>query len=76
MRTIILFSCLLLCACSAAPPPPPPSAPTSVAPASEPATKHALSDSMHDPIDRAKAANAPVEDADAAHDKALEDAGG
>ena len=73
MRATILFFCLLLCACSAAPPS---SAPTSVAPASKPATRHALSDSMHDPIDRAKAANAPVEDADAAHDKALEDAGG
>ena len=71
MRSTILFSCLLVCACSASPPPP-----QAEAPASKPAAKHALSDSMHDPIDRAKAANAPVEDADAAHDKALEDAGG
>jgi hypothetical protein len=72
MRSAILFSCLLLGACAADPPPPP----QADAAAVRPAANHALSDSIHKPIDRAKAANAPVEAADAAHDKALEDAGG
>lgn len=71
MRLAILISCLLLCACSAATPPP-----KTDSAASKPASNHALSDTIHKPIDRAKAANAPVEDADAAHDKALENAGG
>lgn len=71
MRSAILFACLLLSACNVAPPPP-----AKDAPAIKPAANHELSDAIQKPIDRAKAANAPVEDADAAREKALQDAGG
>ena len=71
MRSMILLGCIVLAGCNVASPPEP-----RAEAATKPAENHQLRDAIQQPIDRAESANAPVENADAEREKALEDAGG
>jgi len=71
VRYPIIFACLLLAACDVAPPPR-----DQIEETDKAVENTQLRDAIQAPIDRAKSANDPVEQADKEREQALEDAGG
>lgn len=71
MRFPIIFACLLLASCDLAPPPR-----DQIEETDKAVDNTQLRDAIQTPIERAKAAGDPVEQADKDKEQAIEDAGG
>lgn len=71
MRFPIIFACLLLASCDLAPPPR-----DQIEETDKAVENTQLRDAIQTPIERAKSANDPVEQADKDKEQAIEDAGG